>query len=89
MGQDYSIQKNVGKISLEQIDSVSCTDHRLEMSIQGGDLLGDGLCRKVETLSENETRYLQVQIYSSSPQLHVSHLLLSAISFQKNHSHSV
>lgn len=29
VGQDYSIQKNVGKISLEQIDSVSCTDHRL------------------------------------------------------------
>lgn len=27
VGQDYSIQKNVGKISLEQIDSVSCTDH--------------------------------------------------------------
>lgn len=27
VGQDYSIQKNVGKISLEQIDSVSCFDH--------------------------------------------------------------
>lgn len=27
VGQDYSIQKNVGKISLEQIDSVSCSDH--------------------------------------------------------------
>lgn len=26
VGQDYSIQKNVGKISLEQIDSVSCSD---------------------------------------------------------------
>lgn len=26
VGQDYSIQKNVGKISLEQIDSVSSSD---------------------------------------------------------------
>lgn len=25
VGQDYSIQKNVGRISLEQVDSVSCT----------------------------------------------------------------
>lgn len=29
VGQDYSIQKNVGKISLEQIDSVSYIDHLL------------------------------------------------------------
>lgn len=29
VGQDYSIQKNVGKISLEQIDSVSSSDWRV------------------------------------------------------------
>lgn len=32
VGQDYSIQKNVGKISLEQIDSVSFIESAFEMS---------------------------------------------------------
>lgn len=33
VGQDYSMQKNVGKISLEQIDSVSCIDHLFNFTV--------------------------------------------------------
>lgn len=49
VGQDYSIQKNVGKISLEQIDSVSCIDHLfLKCQVQGYILPGNGGCKRGE-----------------------------------------
>lgn len=49
VGQDYSIQKNVGKISLEQIDSVSRTDHLfLKCQVQGAMLPGNRWCKRGE-----------------------------------------
>lgn len=49
VGQDYSIQKNVGKISLEQIDSVSYIDHLLlKCQVQGAILSLNWCCSKEE-----------------------------------------
>lgn len=94
VGQDYSIQKNVGKISLEQIDSVSCTDHRLHRE----NLLKD-CCQSSEWLES--VSYFACAPWEGTqgikdgkrnearicPLLHVGHLLLSVISFQGNHFH--
>lgn len=53
VGQDYSVQKNVGKISLEQIDSVSFTKLAHETSTSSS----CGFCMRMNEINRNMEIY--------------------------------